>query len=238
MKKILVIIILAFTLHPSIYAKGIKLQLQSGVGTYSMSDMKSFDLFMISQIPLPLQETRNFPAYWYYQGALLFEINDHLSLGPMYAFHSTGSRHSLADYSGQYYFDDMIHSHSIGLTTEYLRQTSNNLKLGAYLDTGISFSKATFKQYLELTEIEGNSSFKNNASETGYFVEPGFRVAYPIRFIEPGFHIGYYFPVYSNGFKENEEDQSLYLSNGDKLKSGWNGIRIGLSLTIRLNKKD
>ncbi|MCY1718779.1 hypothetical protein OU798_00390 [Prolixibacteraceae bacterium Z1-6] len=238
MNKIIYVFIVLLLTPFFAFSKGIKLQLQGGLGTYAMTDMKLFDSYMLNQITIPLKQTENFPAYWFYQGSLLVEINNELSFGPMYAFHSTGSRHSLADYSGKYYFDNLVQAHSVGLSFEYLRTTGTNLKWGAYLDGGMNFSKMQFTQHLELTDVDDEFTNDNFAKETSYFAEPGIRLAYPLKIIEPGFHLGYWIPVSGKGFKDDKSGDFLYLPNGNKLKSGWNGLRIGLSLTIRLNKKN
>jgi hypothetical protein len=238
MKNTIYIFIFLLLFPFSTFSKGTKIQLQGGIGTYAMSDMKSLDRYMLNQINLPLKETNNFPPYFFHQGSILFELNNEFSFGPMYAFHSTGSRHSLGDYSGEYYYDNLVQSHSFGLSFEYLRVTNTDLKWGAYLDGGINLSKAELTQHLELTDIEEDFSNSTNAKETSFFAEPGFRLAYTLKTVEPGFHIGYWIPVSSKGFKEDESNEYLYLPNGNKVKSGWNGLRIGLSLTIRLNQKN
>lgn len=214
------------------FGGGIKIQLQGGLGSYSMADMKDLDRFITNQITLPLHQTNNFPSYWFYKGALLFNINRNLSFGPMYAFHSTGSRYSLADYSGQYYFDDLVQAHSLGVTFNYLMTTDFNLNWGFYLDGGMSFSKIKFKEHLELVDIENQMNDNSYAKETSFFVEPGICFSYPIKFIEPGIHIGYLFPVSHKGLKENESEQYFYLPDGEKAKTGWNGGRVSLAVTI------
>ncbi len=232
MTKIILGITLLFIIPLSSYSKGIKIQLQGGLGSYSMSDMKTLDKMIAGQLPLSLHQTDNFPAYWFYQGAVLFNLSENLSMGPMYAFHSTGSRYSLADYSGEYFYDNLLRAHSPGLTINYTKAVGSNFKCGAYIDGGISFTKAEFKEHLQLSNLEEEYNESSSAKETSYFIEPGFLISYPLKKIEPGLHIGYYIPVAAGGFKENESGQLLYLSSENKAKSGWGGLRVGISLSF------
>lgn len=232
MNKIFISLIVLLSIPFVSFGKGIKVQFLGGLGTYSMSDMKDMDRFIVDQIPLPLHETKKFPAYWFYKGALLFNVSNNFSFGPMYAFHSTGSRYSLADYSGKYYYDDLIHAHSLGLKFDYSILTNFILNCGVYLDGGMSFSKVQFKEHLELTEIEDQYTDNTYAKATSYFIEPGIYLKYPLKIIEPGLHIGYLFPILRKGLKEDESEQYLYLPWGEKAKSGWNGFRLSISITI------
>lgn len=232
MKKIIYILLLLWLLPFVSASKGIKIQLRGGIGTYSMNDLKSIDNLVINQIHLPLHQTDNFPAYWFNKGVLFFEVNEHFRLGPIYGFNSTGSRYSLADYSGRFYYDNMVQSHSIGLSFCYSRPTAFNLNWGVYLDGGMSLSKIQLTQHLELTEVENQQTEKNSAKETGYFIEPGFQVSYPYKRLEPGFHIGYQIPLSNSGLKETDSNDFFHLPNGDKASCGWDGIRLGISMTF------
>lgn len=234
MKKITYILLLLLALPFISVSKGIKLQLRGGIGTYSMTDLKTIDNLVINQISLPLHQTENFPAYWFFKGALLFDVNEHFSMGPIYGFNSTGSRYSLADYSGKFYYDNMVQNHSVGLSFCYSRPTEFNLNWGVYLDGGINFSEMQLTQHLELTEVEDQQTEKNRAKETGYFVEPGIQISYPYKRFEPGLHIGYHVPLSNSGLKENDSNDFFYLPNGDKASCRWNGIRATISLTIYL----
>ena len=140
-----IIICLLLIIAPSaIFSQGIKIRLQGGLGTYSMSDLKTFDKMVVGQFPLPLKKTEDFPPYGYFKGSVLFAINQNISFGPLYAYNSTGSRHSLSDYSGVFYYDDLVQASSVGISFSYSKEMNNKLLFGAYLDGGRSFTKVEF----------------------------------------------------------------------------------------------
>lgn len=216
--------------------KGIKLNLQSGLGSYAMTDMKTLNDMAFSAFPLPVKQMDNFPAYWYYQGSIQFQLSENFDLGPMYAFHSTGSRYSLADYSGEYSFDNMIHAHTLGLAVNYKLLVQNNFYFAAYAEGGIGFSKLKMVEQLNLAEVETTDADETTYKSTGYFVEPGFSFSYSYKFLEPGIRFGYHIPVAEKDFINTKNEEVLYLRDGSKVKSGWGGIRLGLSLSVYFSK--
>lgn len=222
----------------TIFSQEIKLELQCGVGTYSMSDLKMFDLQVLQQVHLPLVQTENFPPYAFIKGAVMYGINSMFNVGPIYSFNSTGSRYSLSDYSGSYYYEDLVQAHSVGISFVYYRETHMRITLGAYIDGGVSFSQVQFTQHFELDEIDIEEANHVFANETRYFIEPGIRLGYPIKNIEPGVVMGYNIPLGNNGLEEKDSEQILYLRNGDKVNSDWNGFRVSFSIAYKFSRKE
>ncbi len=236
MKYIFLIAMLVTTAPILSLGKGIKLNLQSGMGSYSMTDLKTLNEMAFNAFPLPVKQTANFPVYWYYQGSIQFPLSENFDLGPMYAFHSTGSRYSLADYSGEYSFDNLIHAHTLGLAINYKLLVQNNFAFAAYADGGIGFSKLEMAEGLDLTEVETTETDETTYKSTGYFVEPGFSFSYTFKFLEPGIRFGYHIPLAEGDFKNTKNEDLLFLRDGSKVKSGWGGIRLGVSLSFYFSK--
>jgi hypothetical protein len=233
--KYILLILLAIPLYS--IGGGIRINLQSGYGNYSMTDLKIFNDLMIQNLPFPVRQMENFPGYWYYQGSVEFAITKNLNLGPVYAYHSTGSRLSLADYSGSYAFDHLIHSHQAGLAIDYKLFSKNNFSLYVYTNGGFVFSNVKMNEVLQMTEPEETTIENLSFKSTGYFTEPGISFGYTFKFIEPGIQIGYHIPLSEKGLVNTNNDQKLYLNDGGQVKPGWGGIRIGLSVGIYLPVK-
>jgi hypothetical protein len=233
--KYILLILLALPLYS--IGGGIRINLQSGYGNYSMTDLKIFNELMIKNLPLPVRQMENFPAYWYYQGSVQFGITKNLYLGPVYSYQSTGSRLSLADYTGSYAFDNIIHSHQAGLTIDYKLFSGNNFSFSVYTDGGFVFSSVKMMEVLKMTEPEDTDIDNLNFKSTGYFTEPGISFRYTFKFIEPGIQIGYHIPISEKGLVNTANDQKLYLNDGGQVYAGWGGIRFGLMLGIYLSGK-
>jgi hypothetical protein len=230
--KYILLILLALPLYS--IGGGIRINLQSGYGNYSMTDLKIFNELMIKNLPLPVRQMENFPAYWYYQGSVQFGITKNLNMGPMYAWHSTGSRLSLADYSGSYAFDNLIHSHQVGLALDYKLFSNSNFSFQVYTNGGIVFSEMKMTEVLKMNDPEDSTIENLNFKSTGYFTEPGISFRYTFKFIEPGIQIGYHIPISENGLINADNNQKLYLNDGGQAKTGWGGIRVGFALGINL----
>ncbi len=233
--KYILLILLALPLYS--FSGGIRINLLSGYGNYSMTDLKIFNDLMIQNLPLPVRQMENFPAYWYYQGSVQFGLSKNLNMGPMYAWHSSGSRLSLADYTGSYVFDNLIHSHQAGLALDYNLFSNNNFSIQVYTNGGIIFSRVKMTEVLKMNNPEDSTIENLNFKSTGYFAEPGISFRYIFKFIEPGIQFGYHIPVSDKGLVNMDNNQKLYMNDGRQVKAGWDGIRLGLNLGIYLTGK-
>jgi hypothetical protein len=207
---------------------------QSGFGTFSMTDLKSFNTAVIGDLPFDSKTVHDFPMYLFYRPYILMNIW-RISFGPVYIFQSTGSRVSAKDYSGEYRFDMILNSHAPGIYTEGLLKSPGRFQYSIYSIFGGLFSNMKMIEYLKVwDEIVTNSNIKFKAKNL--FLESGFNIRYPVKFLEIGINAGYQFrlggkPFY---FENNKEAQLINIRTGDPVRAGWNGLRIGLSISYAL----
>lgn len=233
MKKIYLLIIFLI-LAISIYSQGIEVAFQTGLSNFKMSDLK--ELNQRVYLPFDTELVSDFPAYYYYQPSAYLTFKK-INVGISYSFHSTGSRISRKDYSGEYFFDTKVKSDSYSLNIEYNTTQKENLNFFIYSEFGKISSLLTIKEYFDLYDenyIDNKFIYKSK----NYYFEPGFKIIYPIREVKFALNLGYLIQFGKNSFRLIEDsrvDLSIPYIN-KSVKPGWSGIRIGISVHFQLAK--
>src|SRR5688500_12260694 len=78
--------------------------LRMGYGTYTMNEMKSFQVDLQKQSEYPMRIIESFPAFVYYEGSLTFPLGNNFICAPNFSYGSTGGRIHYGDYSGELRF--------------------------------------------------------------------------------------------------------------------------------------
>ena len=234
MKKVfhIVILILISTLQGN--SQQLDAGIQAGFGTYSMKDLKMINSTISSDLPFDTKVVEDFPIYFYYRPYILVNTR-YVSFGPVYTFQSTGSRVSGKDYSGEYRFDMMVNSSAPGIYGEVYLKPVNKVQGSVYTIFGGLFSNLKMNEYLVVQDevmTDDDYSFKSS----NFFLEPGFNLRYPVKFLKLGINAGYLFQFGGKSFyfADNKDAELINNKTGDPVKSGWNGFRIGLSVSCIL----
>jgi hypothetical protein len=220
-------------------AQYLKLSIESGLGSYSMTDLKDLNDYFSSNFIFDIKTVSNFPQYLFYRPAVLIGFLERNSVGPVYTFQSTGSRISAQDYSGNYRFDMKIHSNCPGIIYQYDVISKNNFAFSAQAEAGLNFSKLEATEILEVSDTAIlNDSYVFES--LNYHLLPRISAGYQYKQFAFSVSGGYLFqfgdePLYT----DNNKDHFLY-NNGIKktVKADWSGFRIGISLSYRLDLKN
>jgi hypothetical protein len=198
------------------YAQLRKVEVNVGYGIYSMSKLKEMNNSVLTGLPFPAKITNSFPPYLTYRGGLYYRMDSIISVGSFISFSSTGSRISLADYSGEYRFDQAISSITTGLSIKALL-FNRKPKIEIYNSFNISYSELIFIEYLEVSGLKDIKETKIDGSFCS--VELGTNCYWNINRFDLGLYGGLVFDIPSN---------LLIIPNYRPILAGWTGPRIGI----------
>jgi hypothetical protein len=233
MKKTMLIILFNLAVATGIYPQQLSIGFSTGVGTYSMSELKSLNEALQPDFDAKL--VTDFPAWFYYKPSFRIRF-EKLTLGLTYTYQSTGSRISAKDYSGEYRFDMKVHSNNPGIYLALDIYTQNKSRLSVYAEPGLSFSSLEINQYLYLLGSvinEHTISFE----ALNFYLLPG--IDYSCSFF-PSFtatvNLGYYIQAGKQDFhKDGDKDWELVNPvTHESIKPQWGGIRFGITLMYNI----
>ena len=219
--------LLILFINSSGYAQGRRIELQTGIGTYQMNQLKRFNAAI--DLPFHAELVADFPPYVYFQPSFFF-LFQNFELGSSYAFHSTGSRTSRKDYSGEYYLDLNLQSHSLGIIFEKTLSNINSFELQFYTEANAMLTFLYLREFLQI----GNEVISEDKIEVISFnlnVEPGFSVSYRMTNLLFKFMAGYVIQVYNGPFHLSGNRKAILVdSNNEKVYPDWSGFRIALAI--------
>ena len=197
-----------------------------GTGLYFQHDLKVLNNEVENTLPFDVKTVNNFPPWPFTGGYAMIQIRKGFALGPAYQFHTTGSRLGQKDYSGRYYFDQILSSHALGLQGEFLLSEGSGPVFRFLIKGGVNFSTWKLKENLVIgyNEEEDITIFKAVCP----FLEPSFSFTWRLSnrlsaIICPAFHIGLGGKYHLKGNSSATTDK----------KPGWNGPRISFNLEYR-----
>jgi hypothetical protein len=230
MRVLLFALLLALNLNS--FSQDFKFGIQSGYGTYSMSGLKDFNSYIIKNLPFEAKEIESYPGYIYYQPSIIGTLND-ISVGLFYSYHSTGSRVSSKDYSGEYRLDTRIKASAIGLSfhRNFRFAEMPMLYIAPYLKLGYLYTKMPLNEYLTIYDETVNDLTIHFWCEN-YLFEPGVKFGREFGIIDINLTVGYQFQ-FGDGYLRGPSKSYLQTDNEKKISPNWNGIRAGVSVVFR-----
>jgi hypothetical protein len=228
------IIILLFQ-DSSIIAQEFRLGCQLGMGAYSMEQLKNLEQQLVSQVPGAKQKVADYPSYWFYQPS--FSVNwNRVSLGLVLGAHSSGSRYSLVDYSGEYRFDSRITGNSFGALFKLKLNPGHPVNVSLYSEAGYISSTINMNEYFIVDEqllVDESLSARSH----NFYMEPGLEIACPIYFFIVAIQLGYCVQFGGDGLHGFYDGRKFELTTyKGPVKPEWRGSRIGGSLSFNLNR--
>lgn len=212
-----------------------ELSIQSGVGSYLMSNLKDLQSSIIANSEIPLLTTTSFPSYFNY--SIKFGIfNNNSFIGYTAGLMSTGARSSISDYSGFYASDINCMAIHVGLYSRKafgsVQLLKRPLEIGYLLNGSVIFSFVTLKDNLQLY---GYDEFVNDSytfQSIGVYTEPMLYAAYMFnKHVGVELNAGGAVSLSSPLYYENIRNQvTIY----DKKRfANWNGYRLSIGLIYR-----
>ena len=204
-------------------AQKVELVFTGGMATFSMRDLKKMNADVQDQIPFTTKLTDNFPMTFQFGGHFAFQLARKYKLGVLYAFNTTGSRISSADYSGSYQFDNMVSGHTIGMMNGFLVYDHRAFRIDFQANIGFVASVLKMSEVLTVTDTTMSNTARYKA--VGIFLEPRAEFSYQWKNLKTGIYLGYFVnPMGRIRNKDGEASSSTI---------NWSGLRFGIEIGFR-----
>jgi hypothetical protein len=233
-RGIILILLLQITFHTAVSSQELNINLESGLGSYKMGDLKELNDMVLESLPFDSKITENFPNYFYYKPSLNLSLNKIISFGIVLSYQSTGSRISRADYSGEYFYDTKIRALSPGILIEFYRPI-DKFRVSFSSEFGINYSKLYLKEYLRVySETDDNdASFVSH----NFYYEPAFKISYSVGILRVGMTAGYLVDFSKGKFADTERKVDiLTLTDNSQPTADWQGMRLGIAVSTNILK--
>lgn len=227
-----------FSLLLSIFvnAQQLGFEVNTGYGTYQMNNLKKFNNYVKEDLQFTSAIKPNFPGYLYYMGSVFLK-GETAQFGVNLGYHSTGSRVSSSDYSGEYRFDNNINAWKPGIFMRFEVENFDEAKLFASLGGGMILSQMSLTEYFKIyDDILIND--KQDLTSVNYFVEPGLLLAVPFRKLTIAFQAKYMFQLGYKNFKGPDNIEIENPETGKPLKPDWDGLRFDISVGYAIRYKN
>jgi hypothetical protein len=229
MKRTLLLILVMLV---AVYCKAQKLglELEFGIGSYKMDNLKELNQYIQKEVAFKTAVTDNFPVYPYFK-ASAFLLTNQKQIGLSFSFHSTGSRISAVDYSGEYKYDNLLKAYMAGLFIQAPARKLGKMQVEGRLEGGVIYSELRNEQYLQLFDtVYIDNSFLFKSINT--YLEPGLRLSFPVFKFKLGVYAGYMLQFGKKGFyiESRNTTQVTNPATNSVLKPEWNGFRMSVSL--------
>jgi hypothetical protein len=215
-------------------AQNFSIGFQSGMGFFRMEQIKNLNSELLSSLPFKADLTSNTPPYLYFQPYIGFNPIQKIEAGFFITLHSTGSRISLQDYSGQYLFDIFLKCYNPGLYLDVKIVEQNCFSVCLYSEAGLVLSKMEISESLKIG-IEEETEFQKFKSGD-YFIKPGIKLKYSLKRCSFSCNLAYFGELFKQKLYSIEDKNTfLYDKEGNPVSANWSGIRMGLSWSININ---
>jgi hypothetical protein len=233
MKKLFFIVLMILS-SEYIFSQSIKVEINSGLGTYNHDDLKSFQDYLLTLAPPHTRKVAEFPPYYYYSASVENILNEHHLIGINFAFLTSGGRNDIRDYSGEYSLDMHINGIGAGFQYRYIISSFKNFDLYAKARVGLLFSSFYMKERLNLIQVDTTTTSDRFRAMNIYY-EPSLGITWNFRSrLSLDFSLGYEIDTKGSLLLENTK-QFIALPSGQPLTTDWSGFRAlaGVSYRIR-----
>ncbi len=229
MKNLLKYTAIVFTIFLVNTANAQKFLLGAGGGyaTFSMSDTKDYNHSIQQNLPFTPVLTDDFPGWLFFNAEALYSFPKVLAAGLKISTTSTGSRLHLADYSGEYTFDNQQKGWFPGVRLLLGKAPGRQSGPCFSLEGGMAFSSMNFDEKIELFDEHTNDHAEFRAC--GFYAQPGLSYLQHVgEHIILSANVSYYLDFESGYFVRGHSDQKIRNNDtGEKIKPDWNGLRAG-----------
>lgn len=200
----------------STFSQKVSVDFDLGYGIYSMSQLKELNNEVLASLPFPAQTTSSFPPYLTYRAGFFYRVDTVYSIGTYLGYSSTGSRISLADYSGEYRFDQTISAISTGIALKLLL-INKRIKLELYNSLSFCYTELNISENLILNDFNEGYRHKLLGNYCSYGLGANFY--YSLMHFDIGFYGGFVIDINSN---------LGIIPNYSSSLAGWTGPRFGI----------
>jgi len=209
-----------------------------GIGTFALSDLKTYQDALVSRLPFEARQFAYFPAYTNLRINLFKESSSGLEYGFVFAFSTTGTHANYTDYSGSLNLDQRVAAYQGGVSLSYPLLLSGNREKGfglsAYGDLRLAFVRNNVSSVINtLYYFESNEL---NLSALSPMSELGLQALVHFNKISTGLEGGYLLD-FNRKFSTGDQsafDPSFSLRPSGDIRSGMSGFRIGLKVIFKI----
>jgi hypothetical protein len=229
MNRIVFILVMMF---PGYCFSQIHLSLSTGQAGFNMKEMKKHQTELKAQFPVDAKVVESFPAFWFYELSLKWEITERLKVGGALSFTSTGGRIDYRDYSGEMECNQLTRAWVVAGQGEVLLNPTSKWPVSFTCDAGAVFGRYELDMSIDINNSKDSDNLALNS--VNLFVAPGFmasrRIVGPL---SATLKAGYHVDVVKGKQKLSDNDE-LYLldESGNKIRLDWSGFRAGIGLSI------
>ena len=230
-----IVVLLAVLLAQTAGAQKIILGAGGGYATFGMEDSKAFNRSVQNRLPFSPVLTDNFPDWYYYQAEALYSFPGILAAGLKLSAASTGSRLHLADYSGEYTFDNLQQVWVPGIKLLVGKAPGRRSGPCFSAEGGMAFSTMTLDETAVVYEEHAGEHLEFKAR--GFYVQPGLSyLQYVGEYLIVSANVSWYQGFESGYYKKGSSNQKITnTETGEKVKPGWNGLRAGIVVYWGIN---
>jgi hypothetical protein len=217
-----IVIILLLCASLQLPAQKVELMFTTGMATYSMRDLKKMNDDLQAQIPFSTSVTDNFPMTFQFGGHFAVQLSNNYKIGILYAYNSTGSRLTSSDYSGSYYFDNIVTGHTIGMLNGFRVYSHEAFRIDFQANIGVVASILKMNEALNVADTSMSAS--SHFTATGIFLEPRFEGSYQWKHLKVGAYLGYLVNPMGKITDDDGQKSSATIN--------WSGLRFGIEIGI------
>jgi len=234
LNKCFLIILFAGLAVVSVSAQKFEIQPRTGVGFYSMSDLKDFQKLSVPKLGVDIQCVETFPPYFFYEADMVLHTSHSWGFGLTAGFYSTGARNHYADYSGSYKADFLTSAANLGGMFLYRRNILNHTFIDVKLASGIKYSQLSINEVGIIRTDTEEKDYKFQ-SYSGW-IEPEIKIGQIIfnSFTVGGF-VGYEYNWKSKLHYKEDNDLYLMRNPDNYVKIDWSGLRAGIFVSYLLH---
>lgn len=228
MKTYLGIPLIVFISSTLSFAQGLYLSGTTGIGSYRMGMMKTFQKDILSNSTVPLQVTNSFAPNFYYGASIGYDFGNH-ELGFIFNQHSSSGRMIHSENNLFINFDQVFSARDYGLSlTEKFLFTEAGYFYGSIagmvnISSGSIISDVRLNKYREV--------IRHDLTSLGFSggVFGGFAFVKNKLALKP--EVGYLLNFFNNGLVMSESPHYRIMYKNEDLKVNWSGFRFNLTLS-------
>ncbi|MEZ5072989.1 MAG: hypothetical protein R2751_19100 [Bacteroidales bacterium] len=213
------------------------LQTQGGFGGYGMEELREWNEWYLSRLPIQAEAVDEYPGRVEYKFAMGVSW-DFADVGFSYGVRSTGARYSMADYSGEYRCDYILNGFGPGLLAQLRLGSFGDFQLLLSNDLALLDTKLVLDESLVLWEEEVYQEDMTIRSKDVIW-EPALRLRYPMHPLAFDLYLGFASQINGDGLFWTASTNTYPLMMGqDPVHAQWNGVRFGASVLLKFAMKD
>ena len=217
------------------YSQNLKIGIETGYGLYQLNNLKDFQSeISLLKSGLKTKVMEHFPNNIYYSSFIEFDASRISSFGIELAYHTTGGRNHIKDYSGEYALEMKLNGYSYGIYYKNRMKLNNNFEAIVGLGLGIVNSYLLLTESITISDINSDSQdFK--VESMNFYGKPIIGISYKVH-KKINIHVSsaYQFDATNNLHLKDNENAKLRSDSNKNIDSNWSGMRFSLGMTYLL----